>query len=95
MYKGKYRLMVLEQMLEERYPMSAKELEQSKKDRVKAYDSIIRQSIKSHSHSDRAPGQTLEGQGISNQKFVRRVRNINGSLTITNGPGQQPQEEGN
>lgn len=47
-YKGRYRLMVLEQMLDEKYPLAAKEIEQSKKDRIRAYDSIVRQSLKSH-----------------------------------------------
>jgi hypothetical protein len=57
MYKGRYRLMVLEQMLDEKYPTSAKEIEQSKKERIRAYDSIVRRSLKSH--SDRAPGDLL------------------------------------
>ena len=73
--------MVLEQMLDEKYPTNAKEIEQSKKDRIKAYASIVRSSIKSH--GDRAAGDLLESQAVSKQKFVRRVRNINGSLTIT------------
>ena len=47
-------MIVLEKMLEEKYPMSSKEVEQSKKDRIKAYNSIIRQSAKTH--VDRAPG---------------------------------------
>ena len=78
-------MIVLEKMLEEKYPMSSKEVEQSKKDRIKAYGSIIRQSAKTH--VDRAPGSTLEGQSVDKQKFVRRVRNINGSMTVTNKPG--------
>lgn len=57
MYKGKYRLMVLEQMLEEKYPLTTKEIGHSKKERAKAYDSIVRQSIKSH--SDRTPKDNL------------------------------------
>lgn len=80
-YKGRYRLMVLEQMLDEKYPIASKEIEQSKKDRIKAYDSIVRQSIKSH--PERVAGQTLEVQSTSNQKFIRRVRKLNGSLTIS------------
>ena len=69
-------------MLEQKYPMSTRDVDQSKKDRIKAYDSIVRQSLKSQ--SDRGPGETLEGKSVNNQKFVRRVRNLNGSLTVTN-----------
>ena len=92
-YKGKYRLLILEQMLEEKYPLSAKDLEQSKKERIKAYDSIVRRSLKSH--PERAAGQTLEAESMSHQKFVRRVRNNNGSLTISNnGVNLSAPEEG-
>lgn len=42
MFKGKYRYLVLEQMIEEKYPIDSKEIEQSKKDRIKAYNEYLR-----------------------------------------------------
>lgn len=38
LYKGKYRYLILEQMLEEKYPLDGREVEQSKRDRIKAYN---------------------------------------------------------
>lgn len=38
LYKGKYRYLVLEQMIEEKYPLNPKDIEQSKKDRIRAYN---------------------------------------------------------
>lgn len=84
-YKGRYRLMVLQQMLDQKYPIASKEIEQSKKERIKAYAQIVREGMKSHHHG-RSAGQTLQAKSNSNQKFVRRVRNLNGSLTITKRP---------
>lgn len=70
-------------MLEEKYPLANKDVEQSKKERIKAYDHIIRQELK-HNISKGDSSNALEGQTVANQKFVRRVRNMNGSLTVSN-----------
>ncbi len=82
LYKGKYRYLVLEQMIDEKYPINQKEIEQSKKDRIKAYNEHLR----SFHHETLAPhkDQKIEAETISNQKFVKRVRNMNGSMNITN-----------
>jgi hypothetical protein len=77
LYKGKYRYLILEQMLEEKYPLDGREVEQSKRDRIKAYNQHIRQTQK----QQEAP--SLEGQTIANKKFLRRVRQMNGSLTLS------------
>jgi len=83
-YKGKYRLMVLEQMLDQKYPLSAREVEHSKKERIKAYDHIIRQELRQNYDQKNASAETLQVLSALDQKFVRRVRNLNGSLTVSN-----------
>jgi hypothetical protein len=81
LFKGKYRYLVLEQMIEEKYPLNARDLEQSKKDRIKAYNDHLRSF---HQDNYASKQQRIEAETISNQKFVKRVRNMNGSMNITN-----------
>lgn len=69
-------------MIDEKYPINQKDIEQSKKDRIKAYNDHLRsfhQEIYA-THKD----QKIEAETISNQKFIKRVRNMNGSMNITN-----------
>lgn len=82
LFKGKYRYLVLEQMIEEKYPLNPRELQQSKKDRIKAYNDHLRSFHQdNYAHNKQ---QRIEAETISNQKFVKRVRNMNGSMNITN-----------
>ncbi len=85
MFKGKYRYLVLEQMVEEKYPVSSKQIEQSKRDRIRAYNENVR-SI--HQDTMMVPDQRqkIQAETISNQKFVKRVRNMNGSMSVTKQP---------
>jgi hypothetical protein len=42
LYKGKFRYLALEQMIDEKSPINVKDVEQSKKDRIRAYAEHIR-----------------------------------------------------
>lgn len=82
LYKGKYRYLILEQILEEKYPIDGREIEQSKRDRIRAYNEHIRQYHKQLKEQNQ--NERIEGETIANKKFMRRVRNMNGSLTVSN-----------
>lgn len=81
-FKGKYRYLVLEQMIEEKYPLNSRDVEQSKKDRIRAYNEYLRSFH--HKNHEEKQQQRVDAETISNQKFVKRVRNMNGSMNITN-----------
>lgn len=68
-------------MIEEKYPLNNRDVEQSKKDRIKAYNDHLRSF---HQETFNQKQQRIEAETISNQKFVKRVRNMNGSMNITN-----------
>lgn len=68
-------------MIEEKYPLNPKDLDQSKKDRIRAYNEHLRSFHQDHYTQKQ---QRIEAETISNQKFVKRVRNMNGSMNITN-----------
>ena len=80
MYKGKYRFLVLEQMIDEKYPIQYRDIEQSKKDRIKAYNQQIR-SV--HQDIYQEHRNKVESETSNHQRFIRRVRKMNGSMNIT------------
>ena len=75
---------MLEQMIEEKYPINQKDIEQSKKDRIRAYNEHLRSFHQDVYGNQNQKEQKIEAETISNQKFVKRVRNMNGSMNITN-----------
>lgn len=86
MFKGKYRYLVLEQMVEEKYPVSSKQIQQSKRDRIRAYNDNVRSIHQDTLMFVPEQKQRIQAETISNQKFVKRVRNMNGSMSVTKEP---------
>ena len=71
-------------MYEENNKVPEKEIEQSKKDRIKAYNDFVRKQHKNiFDHHQNHHSEAAKGEAISHKKFTRRVRQLNGSLQIT------------
>lgn len=55
-----------------------------------AYAEMIRNQHKTLNPSGKMGESILQGDSISNRKFIRRVRNLNGSLTVS---GKKAEDE--
>ena len=93
-FKGKYRYMVLEQLHEERNKVTDKEVEQSKKDRIRAYNDLVRKQHKEiYDHHQNHQVDIEEVEAINHKKFIRRVRKIDGSMRVTDKGGKTIETE--